>query len=356
MSIFSRQSNKESSINAKTEAIQEQLAEKMMGFFDSVIEDRSKYYAEHQDKIPNQDSIKAIIQTYASKNALISGGAGLVPGPLGMLAAVPEIGFVIRNQIEMIYDIGTAYGKKQVLTKELLAGVFSTAIGSGALGLLTVQGSKVLVKRASLRFLQKAVQLLAGKVTQRMLRSMVSKYVPVAGAAAMAAWSNLSTRTIGKQATIIFEKEITISSEDPEEFLETEASKLQDTSQIIEDAEQSLEEKLDILKIQSLINLMMIDGQIESEEQEYIGLIVEGAEINDHIKMDLIEAITGKTKFKIDYSEFTNSPDEKISLLVDMVALAKRDGEFHIAEKLLIKQVGKIFDFSTDEIEEVMAS
>ncbi|NEQ34612.1 MAG: hypothetical protein F6K04_27210 [Leptolyngbya sp. SIO4C5] len=138
--------------------------------------------------------------------------------------------------------------------------------------------------------------------------------------------------------------------------METEALKLQDTSQIIEDVEQSLEEKLDILKIQSLINLMMIDGQIESEEQEYIGLIVEGAEINDHIKMDLIEAITGKTKFKIDYSEFANSPDEKISLLVDMIALAKRDGEFHIAEKLLVKQVGKIFDFSTDEIEEVMAS
>ncbi|MGB9739315.1 hypothetical protein [Chloroflexus sp.] len=67
----------------------------------------------------------------------ISGGLGLIPGSFGLLAVVPEIGLIIRNQVAMLYDIGMAYGKDNVITVELLLGIFGSALGAGGISLLT---------------------------------------------------------------------------------------------------------------------------------------------------------------------------------------------------------------------------
>ena len=101
--------------------LQNKLAENMMGVFELVVSDRSGHFAKHPDEIPDKKSVPSIINSYSLTNAAISGGAGLVPGPWGMVAVIPEIAAVIRNQLAMIYDIGMAYGKSKVLNKELLA-------------------------------------------------------------------------------------------------------------------------------------------------------------------------------------------------------------------------------------------
>lgn len=41
---------------------------------------------------------------------------------------------------------------------------------------------------------------------------------------------------------------------------------------------------------------------------------------------------------------------------VDMVTLAKRDGAFHITEKMFIKQVGRLLGFSDNDIDEIIAT
>jgi uncharacterized protein (DUF697 family) len=108
----------------------------------------------------------------------------------------------------MIYDIGVAYGKGEVLNKELLAGVLLTAMGTSAGALVVMQGSKVLVKRATLRAFQQILVILAGRITQQALKSAIAKWLPVVGAAGLAVWANYLTRRIGKKAVEIFEKEI----------------------------------------------------------------------------------------------------------------------------------------------------
>ena len=88
--------------------LQMQLAEKMMGLFDLVVSDRSKYYQNNPDKVPDPASVPSIISSYGTTNMAITGGISLIPGPWGMAAAVPEVTLVIRNQLAMIYDIGMA--------------------------------------------------------------------------------------------------------------------------------------------------------------------------------------------------------------------------------------------------------
>ncbi len=42
--------------------------------------------------------------------------------------------------------------------------------------------------------------------------------------------------------------------------------------------------------------------------------------------------------------------EEVLYLLLDLISLAKIDGEFHITEKLFIKKVAKTLNFNKDEL------
>ncbi len=337
--------------------LQNQLAEKLMGLFEFVLGERLKHYEQEKDKASNEQNTPSIIGMYANANAVISGGVGLAPGPWGMAAALPEVSLIIRNQIAMICDIGRAYGKEKALTKELLAGIFLSAFGSTTLALLTVQGGKVLVKRTSLRAFQKVVSLLAGKVTQQLLKSMISKWLPVIGAAAMAVWSNYSTRQIGKHAVAIFEKTIEYL---PEEIVDGEETKLDEqvAASFAEIDQTNLEGKLiyEMLTLKSLINLMKADGHIKIQEREYVKRFMEKVALKGREKVELTASIYSSTSFTIDYTVFANVPEEALTLMLDLVALARRDGKIHPSEKIYIKQVGKLVGFSDKDIEEMLTS
>ncbi len=187
---------------------QKKITENLEGAFDYIIESRKEYFDKNPDKVPQLDNISRIISSCTRNNAAISGGASLVPGPWGMAVIVPELTVVLRNQIRMIYDIGVAHGKKEQITKELLMGIFITALGSSAGSLLVIQGQKILVRRASLRVIQKIIAMLGGRITQQALKSAVSKWVPLGGAAAMAIWTGYMTKKIGEQADRLFRLEI----------------------------------------------------------------------------------------------------------------------------------------------------
>ena len=176
--------------------------------FDYVIENQSDHYRKNPSNLPQLDSVSGLISSYTRNNAAISGGASLIPGPWGMAAVIPELTLVIRNQIQMVYDIGVANGKQAQLTKELLIGIFLTAMGSSAGSLLTIHGGKILVRRASLQVIQKIIAMLGGRVTQQVIKSTVSKWLPFVGAAAMATWTGYMTKNIGEKANELFKLEI----------------------------------------------------------------------------------------------------------------------------------------------------
>lgn len=200
------------------EKFQNKLQKKMANIFEEAIEEREEYYANNPDDKITDKSCKSIIKECSYKNAMITGAMNIIPGPLGMLAAVPEIYLVLKNQITMIIDIGVASGKrKEVLNKEVLMYAFASSLGAGALGLATMHGSKIVVKRVSLRFMQKIVKILAGKITQRALKALIGKWIPVVGPIAMAVWTNYLTKSVGNKAVELMSKDITIEDSSTED-------------------------------------------------------------------------------------------------------------------------------------------
>lgn len=355
---MTRQSSQASSeeSNDVAEKLQTQLAEKMMGLFALVISERSNYFEQNPNEVFGQGAVSSIIHSYSVKNAGISGAASLVPGPFGMLAVIPELGLVIRNQLAMIYDIGIAYGKEDVLNKELLAGIFLTAMGTSAASLLLMHGSKVLVKRVTLRVFQKVVVLLAGRITQQALKSAISKWLPGVGAAAMAAWTGYMTLQVGKKAEEILSREIELSDDLVEDVPIVNVAAKTIPNPTSEQAISKCSENVALPKIQTLINLMKIDGAVQPEEKEYVKAILCNSSLTADEMAEVSSVLSTGKNFTVNYSALTGLPDESVGLLVDLVALAKRDGTFHIAEKIYIKQVGKLLGFSDNDIDETMAT
>jgi len=190
------------------EEAQSRITKSLENAFESVVNERNEYYQKNPEKIPGKNSELALINSSAMANAAISGGSSLIPGPWGMVAVIPEVLLVTKNQISLIYDIAAANGKKDLMTKELALLVFASALGTGAGGLVFIHGGKILIKRSSLQILQKIIAMLGGKITQAVLKSTISKWLPGVGAIAMAAWSRHMTKKVGEKAVEIFSSDI----------------------------------------------------------------------------------------------------------------------------------------------------
>lgn len=334
------------------ERMQEELSEKLQDAFESVKNDKDRYYQENPLKIPDSSMIGSLISSCATLNAGISGGASLIPGPWGMVAVIPEIVLVTRNQIGLIYDIAAAHGKKEMMSKELLLGVFLSAMGASAGSLLVLHGGKLLVRRASLRVLQQLVAILGGKITQAALKSAISKWFPGVGAVAMAAWSNYMTRQIGKKAHEILRHPLVNDPETPDIQL-IEPIEVEPTLAL--DAPAAAPEMLEFYKLQVLIGLAKIDGRISEEEERFLANALESDRLTADQKLELTSLMGSKASSTQGVQDIAASPEDAIGLLSAMTALAKRDSEFHITERLYIRQIGKLLGFSEIEIDEAIA-
>ena len=174
---------------------------------------------------------------------------------------------------------------------------------------------------------------------------MAAKWIPIAGAIAMAAWSKYTTNKIGQKAKEVFSKEIVFENSEINE------------SNIIDIVDEKINLKsIQKTKVQILINLIKIDNNIDSSEIKFIEDFMDKIELDIDDKMDLIQQLNSQNKISADYNILKNNNEEILYLLIDLVALAKIDNEFHITEKLFIKEIAKILEFNQEELQLLMES
>lgn len=342
-------SNQQLSVSDK---LQHELTEKIEDAFNYVIKSKNEEYRGNPGAIPTRDQVPGLIAKCANINSVVSGGASLVPGPFGMLAVVPELAVVIKNQIELIYDITRAYGQEEPADPSLLLAIFVQAMGTSAGTLIVLHGGKYVVRRASLSVLQKVIAILGGKITQQALKSAVSKWLPVVGAAAMAAWTNYMTRSIGNKAVEIMKVGVVIDNPDTINVDVDTAVTAESTA--LPPAED--DESLEFYKLQILVGLAKIDGNVSDEEARYLENALDSSSLSAAQKLRLTAQLGGTATTATGLDALANVPEEAISLLSVLTALARQDGNFHVTERMYIKQVGKHLGFSPSDIDEVLAS
>jgi hypothetical protein len=144
----------------------------------------------------------------AWKSAAIAGSLAIVPGPMGILTIIPALGQIWRIQRQLVADIAACYGQTPALTPTVMVYCLFKHGAATVFKETVVQlGGRMLVREASLRVFQKIVEKISINVTQRVIGQFISRWLPLVGSAAIAAYTYRDTKKVAGTAIDSFERE-----------------------------------------------------------------------------------------------------------------------------------------------------
>jgi hypothetical protein len=149
---------------------------------------------------------KAVISSAALKAAAAAGTLALPPGPVGWATILPEIYGIWRIQAQMIADVAALYGETAQLTHETMVYcLFRHSASQVARDVAVRVGERVIVKRVTLRAMQRLAQTIGIKVTQTFLRKAIVRGIPVLASLAAAGYAHWDTTQVGRTTVEYFE-------------------------------------------------------------------------------------------------------------------------------------------------------
>ncbi len=152
------------------------------------------------------DAAERIARGAAQKAALVSGSLALPPGPLGLLTVLPDLYLIWKVQRQMVADIFALHGRSAELTRTHMLYCLFRHLASQVLRDVAVRaGQRVVIEQLSSGALRGALSSLGATVTQRLAGTAASRWVPLAGAAAVGAYAYWDTLQVAKTARRLLE-------------------------------------------------------------------------------------------------------------------------------------------------------
>jgi hypothetical protein len=123
-----------------------------------------------------------------------------------MLTVLPDIYLIWKVQRQMVADIFALHGREAELTRSHMLYCLFRHLASQVLRDVAVRaGQRVIVQQMTAGAMKSALSTIGIKVTQRIAGSTVSRWVPVAGAAAVGAYAYWDTQQVAKTARRLLE-------------------------------------------------------------------------------------------------------------------------------------------------------
>jgi hypothetical protein len=142
----------------------------------------------------------------ARRAALLSGSLALPPGPLGMLTVLPDLYLIWKIQRQMVADIFALHGRTAELTRTHMLYCLFRHMASHVLRDVVVRaGQRAFVAQLSAGALASALRSVGVVVTQRIAGTAASRWIPLAGAAAVGAYAYWDTLQVAKTARQLLE-------------------------------------------------------------------------------------------------------------------------------------------------------
>ena len=137
----------------------------------------------------------------ARQAAMLSGSLALPPGPLGMLTVLPDLYLIWKIQRQMVADIFALHGRTAELTATNMLYCLFRHMASHVLRDVAVRaGQRAIVQQLSSSALTNVLGNLGVTLTQRVIGTSASRWIPIAGAAAVGAYAYWDTLQVAKTA------------------------------------------------------------------------------------------------------------------------------------------------------------
>jgi hypothetical protein len=162
-----------------------------------------------------EERARQIVRSAGLKAGAVSATLAFAPGPAGMLTIIPDLMKVWNVQRQMVSDIAACYGKSAQLNRQTMVYcLFRHGAAMLARDILIRVGERLILKRGSLRVIQKILQRVTIKITQRAIGKSIARWVPLVGPVVVGGYSMMDTRSVGKTAIGTFSREIEIEPGD----------------------------------------------------------------------------------------------------------------------------------------------
>jgi hypothetical protein len=143
----------------------------------------------------------SIARDAARNAALVSASLALPPGPLGMLTVLPDLFIIWKIQRQLVADIFALHGRTVELTRTHMLYCLFRHMASQVLRDVVVRaGERAIVQGVSSHALKSILGSLGVTVTRRIASTSASRWVPLAGAAAVGAYAYWDTLQVGRTA------------------------------------------------------------------------------------------------------------------------------------------------------------
>ncbi len=160
----------------------------------------------HESAHPDR-AAQALARTAAQRAAIVSGSLALPPGPLGMLTVLPDLFVIWKIQRQMVADIFALHGRTAELTRtHMLYCMFRHAASHVLRDVAVRAGERFVVRQMSSGAFRAALGTIGGVVTRRVAGTSATRWLPVAGAAAVAAYAYWDTLQVAKTARRLLEQ------------------------------------------------------------------------------------------------------------------------------------------------------
>jgi hypothetical protein len=147
-----------------------------------------------------------IARSAAHKAALVSGSLALPPGPLGLVTVLPDLYVIWKIQRQMIADIFALYGRSAELTRAHMLYCLFRHMASHVVRDFAVRaGQRVVIEQLTSGALKRTLAKLGATVTRRLAGTAATRWVPLAGAAAVGAYAYWDTLQVANTALRLLE-------------------------------------------------------------------------------------------------------------------------------------------------------
>lgn len=302
---------------------QKSLASKLGGYFDSAIAEHREKYKSSPESFPGLEMLKDRLNHYID---VCIEDCNAIKGQVNDPDSIDLLIDIIESVSALILEIGCAHGKHEQLTRDSLLHVLLSAFSRAGCPELSLP-DRIIINSIPDYALQQSVNKLASYFAQSLVKSVVVNWTPKIGHVLLIGWVKYIVTRMYNRANDFFAQTFEISPEKSAFFTEPQG-------------QQSKDIVLEKMKIQLLMNLMKSDGEIAPEEYEYIELMLSNSILPEAERDELLSQANTLDQCIIDFKLLSSIAEDPILMMLDLYALAKRDGKIHEMEKKYLEEVG----------------
>jgi len=154
----------------------------------------------HEVSDPDRQA-ELIARTAARQAAVLSGSLALPLGPFGMVTVLPDLYLIWKTQRQMVADIFALYGRSAELTRtHMLYCLFRHAASQVMRDFVVRTGQRIVVEQLSTGAIKSIASKVGVSVSKRVAGNAASRWVPLAGAAAVGAYAYWDTLQVARTA------------------------------------------------------------------------------------------------------------------------------------------------------------